>query len=785
MLKNYLKVAFRNLWKKKGFSFINITGLSIGMASAVLILLWIYSEISFDQFHEKSERIYQMYNRSVFDGKLWCWGTTPKPMGAALRKDYPQVENAARVTQGTFLTSVGEKHLNSSGYLTDPDFLKIFSFPLLKGDAARALGKAGSIVITEKLAQKLFGEADAFGKVIRIDSIAQFTVTGIMKDLPANTRFDFEFLLPWSYMKTIGWDDNYWGNNSVQTYVLLKPGVTEAMANNRFRNITKSHSDTKDIEVFVHPITKWRLYSKFENGQIVGGRIGVVRLFGIIAGFILLIACINFMNLSTARSEKRAKEVGIRKVVGAQKGLLVSQFLGESILISLLAGMVAMIIVQLSLSGFNELTDKHLSIPYGSVLFWLASLVFVMLTGIIAGSYPAFYLSAYKPVSVLKGTFKAAHALVTPRKILVVMQFTFAIGLIICTIIVNQQIRYAQARETGYKKDNLVYTFIQGDVEKHYTAISNELLNSGAVTSITKTSAPITQKWSDSWGYSWKGKDPNAKLDFCIYNVDGNFAKTTGLRILRGRDIDVKTYPTDSNAMLLNEAAVKIMGFKDPIGQTVTNGDDGKWHVVGVIPDFILSSPYEPVSPMIVQGPKAWFNVIHLRLNSARATSDNLAKTEAIFKKYNPDYPPAFKFVDDEYGHKFAEEKRIGTLSGLFAGLTIVISCLGLFALATYMAENRIKEIGVRKVLGASVSSITTLLSTDFLKLVCISFVVAVPLAWWGMHTWLQSYTYRVPISIWVFAVTGVISVFIAVATISYQAIKAAIANPVKSLRTE
>ncbi len=538
------------------------------------------------------------------------------------------------------------------------------------------------------------------------------------------------------------------------------------------------------MEVFLHPASKWRLYSKFEDGKITGGKIETVRMFGIIAALILLIACINFMNLSTARSEKRAKEVGIRKVVGAQKGYLIGQFLGESILIAFISGIVAIILVQLSLSGFNTITSKNLYINYGSISFWLAVVGFIIFTGVLAGSYPAFYLSSFQPVSVLKGTFRKMNALVTPRKVLVVIQFWVAIVLIICTVIVEQQIKYAQNRETGYAKNNLIYHMLTGDLDKNYLAVRTDLINSGAAVAVSKTSQPITQGWSDSWGFEWQGKDPNVKIDFDRFCVDENFTKTTGSTIVRGRDIDLTNHPADSTAIVLNETAVKMMGFKEPIGQVIK--DDGiTWQVVGVLKDFILRSPYEPMRPMVIEGSKGFFNAVHIRLNSNNATEKNIAIIEKLFKKYNPQYPFEYHFVDEEYEQKFFDEKRTATLAALFSGLTIVISCLGLFGLATYMAENRIKEIGVRKVLGASVTGITTLLSKDFIVLVIIAIVFASPFAWYIMSTWLKTYNYRTDIHWWVFAGAGLLAIAIAILTVSYQAIKAALSNPVKSLRTE
>lgn len=785
MIKNYLKVAFRNLLRKKGFSLINILGLAIGMASAILIFLWIQNEVSYDQFHPKKERIYEAWNRASFSGELNCWNTTPKVLARTLEHDIPEVERAARVNNSNYLFSVGDKRITSRGCTVDSGFLQVFRFPMLRGNRLTALDDMHSIVLTEKFAKKLFGHEDAMGRIIKLDNKDNFTVTGIVKDLPNNTRFEFEYLLPWSYLRYLGNDDENWGNNSTRTYVLLKEGARFASANAKIKTIKQKYArDEQDWEMFLYPISRWRLYSSFTDGVEDGGRITFVKLFGTIAIFILLIACINFMNLSTARSEKRAKEVGIRKVVGARKSALVSQFIGESILIAFIAGLFSILLVQLSLPAYNELTDKKLFIDYGNINFWLSGLALVIFTGVLAGSYPAFFLSSFKPVKVLKGTFKKSAALVTPRKVLVVLQFTFAIVLIICTIIVKQQIDHAQSRETGYNRNNLIYHFLSGDIEKNYSAIKNELLSSGVASNVTKTSAPLTQSWSDGWGQEWEGKDPNDKTDFYRYNQDEGLGETAGLQFIKGRDFNLSQFPTDSTAMIINESSLKVMKFKDPMGKIVKdNGQD--WHIVGVIKDFILTSPYEPTRPMLIFGAGSWFNTMLIRLNSNHTTAQNLKKAEAIFKKYNPEYPFDYTFIDEEYARKFENEKRTGTLAALFAGLTIFISCLGLFGLATYMAENRIKEIGIRKVLGASVAGVTALLSKDFLKLVFLSLLIAVPLSWWAMTKWLEDYTYRVSIEWWVFALAGFLSILIALLTVSYESIKAAIANPVKSLRSE
>ncbi len=786
MLRNYIKIALRNLLRSKGFSVINISGLAIGMASAILILLWVQNEISYDRFHEKNNRLYEVWENSIYDGALQTGPPTPQLMGPALKSDYPEIENAARISwNSSILFGYGDKVLKATGTWADPSFLTMFSFPLLKGNASTALNDPYSLVITEKMSRKLFGDEDPIGKIVRFDNSENFKVTGLLKDLPNNTQFDFEFLNSSAFIESKKYLDSDWTDVSIRTFVLLKPNTRLADVNSKIKNIVIKYSGgrSKD-ESFLYPVSQLRLYSKFTDGKPVGGRIETVRLFTLIAVFILFIACINFMNLSTARSEKRAKEVGIRKVAGALKKSLVGQFLIESIIISGIAGIVALIIVQFSLPAFNQLTEKQLYIDYTNFNFWLISIGFVLFTGMLAGSYPAFFLSSFKPVAVLKGTFKKVNALVTPRKILVVSQFTFAIILVISTIIIVQQIKYAQERSAGYDKNNLVYVFIEGDIPKNYQLIKNELMNSGTAIAVSQTMAPLTQSWSSGMSLNWQGKDPNTRPTFDRSTTDGGIVKTAGLELVQGRDIDINKYPTDSTACIINESAAKIMNFKNPIGQLVFD-DPINWHIVGVIKDFILQSPYDKTRPIIFKGPKYGSNVMNIKFNNKYTTAQNLASTEKILKKYNPAYPFEYHFIDEEYAKKFSDQQLIGTLAGLFAGLTIFISCLGLFGLATYMAESRIKEVGVRKILGASVSNIAALLSKDFVTLVIISIFIASPIAWYFMKQWLISFDYRIHISWYVFALAGLTAIIIALITVSFQAIKAAIANPVKSLRTE
>ncbi|HKZ67750.1 MAG TPA: ABC transporter permease [Chitinophagaceae bacterium] len=789
MIKNYFKSAWRNLVRGKSFSIINISGLAVGMAGAILILLWLQNEISYDKFHENKKSLYEVYGLTTLEGKFFTINQTEQPLGPALKQDFPEVEATSRLAEvSSFLFTAGDKSLAGvEGSFVDPSFFQMFSFPLIAGNKNDQLKNVYSIVITEKFAKKIFGNEDALNKTIKIDSADNFIITGVLKDMPSNTRFNFEFLLSWDYLKKLGWNNDSWLSNNVSTFVLLKPNTDADAFNNKIKDIVKRNTNRKDVWThFLFPLDQWHLYSKFENGKPAGGRIETVRLFGIIAVFILLIACINFMNLSTARSEKRAKEVGIRKVAGAGKGLLVGQFIAESVLTAKIAGVIALLVVQLALPSFNTLVNSQLSIQYNSLFFWLSAISFILFTGLLAGCYPAFYLSSFKPVSIFKKQFKRGHSVLSPRKVLVVLQFTFAIILIICTIVVQNQIHYAQERQIGYSANNLIHVDFVGDIEKNYPLIKQDLINSGIASSVTKTMSTITQRGTNTWGLRWQGRNPDFDETIALFSADADLVKTSGLQLIAGRDIDIYKYPTDSFAAVLNETAVKTMGFKDPIGQIINEPAENKsWHVVGVVRDYIAGSPYEKIPPMVIEGAGSWFTTMHIKFNAAFSTAENLAKAELIFKKYNPAYPFDYKFVDQEYAKQFNNEQRTKTLAGLFASLAIFISCLGLFGLSAYVAESRVKEIGVRKVLGASVLGIAKLLSYDFVKLVIVSIIIASPVAWYVMNRWLQDYTYRMNIGLSIFLVGGLLAIIIALITVSFQSIKAAIANPVQSLRTE
>jgi putative ABC transport system permease protein len=653
---------------------------------------------------------------------------------------------------------------------------------MVAGSPATALQDPDAMVVTQSMAKKLFGDKDPMGRTVLIEH-NRYVVTGVLKDLPTNSTLNFEFLLPWSYETRAYGDDNDWGSNSVNTYVQLQPSATEAVLDQQIRKITISHSRNTS-EVFLHPMAKWHLYSDFENGKPAGGRITVIVLLSIIAAFILLVACINFMNLSTARSERRAKEVGIRKVAGAYRSMLIGQFLGESLLVALLAALFALALVQLSLPAFDSLISIPLTIPYANPWFWTCAIAFTVFTGILAGSYPAFFLSAFRPISVLKGSFKKSHAVINPRKVLVVLQFSFAILLIICTLIVEKQMQYAQDRSAGFERGAILYQWNTGDINKNFDALKRELLSSGVATEVCRSNYPLTATNTSTMAIEWPGKRPDDKTNIDKLAEDQDLVKTAGLQLVAGRDLDLAHYPTDSTGILLNETAVRVMGFKQPIGQIVTH--DVPYHVVGVVKDFITGSPYDPIGPMVIEGARSnYFNATNIRLSGDRPMSATLDKLREIFTRYNPEFPFEYHFAREDYARKFSDTQQIATLTGLFAGLTIFISCLGLFGLAAYMAEARIKEIGVRKVLGASVLSITTLLTREFLLLVFLSLLIASPIAWFVMHSWLQTYSYRVTIDPWVFLLSGGLAILISILTVGGQAIAAARTNPARSLRPE
>ncbi|WP_286735822.1 MULTISPECIES: ABC transporter permease [Sphingobacterium] len=797
MIRNYIKIAWRNLVKNKSFSLINIIGLAIGMAGALLIALWLQNMLTMDRFHEKGDRLHVLSNRDEFQGEKSAWAYTPKILAPSLAADFPDIEAFTRYNEGSqFLTTFNEKKLIANTVFIDPGFFKMFSLPFVKGEQNVRFDHPKGLVLTESYAKALFGNEDPIGKSVRIDSVNQVTVQAILKDLPSNSSFKFDILLPFEYAKIIGYVDDNWSNNSITTYVLLKEGTSVNAFNDKIRTYLRDHINTSNKaagytsarntgEIFAFPYPDSFLYNSGKGGNYTSGRIDIVKLFAWIGVFILLVASINFMNLSTARSERRAKEVGVRKVIGANKTSLMAQFLVESILISLIGMVLATILVFMVLPFFNELVGKQLSLSLLNLPTWLFLIGFALFTGVLAGTYPAFFLSSFQPIKTLKGKFVSKTRGLSIRSLLVVIQFSLAIILIIATVIVAKQIQYTKQRDRGYNENGLLYSSIQGDLEKNYKILRNELLASNAVVSVSKNMSPVTDFYSNGWGFtSGTPTEQDKRISYNRFSTDADAVKNLGLTLIQGRDIDIYKFATDSTALILNESAVKSLHLKNPVN-SIVDGDGTKWTVVGVVKDFIMGSPFGDNKPMVILGPQAWFTTIHYRLNPNNNIADNLKTIESIFKKFNPDYPFEYQFIDKTYEEKFKETKAIGTLAMIFAGLTIFISCLGLLALIAYMAETRMKEIAVRKVLGASVTQVTSLLSIDFIKLVVVAIFIATPIAWWAMDKWLQDYSYRIEIQWYYFVIAGLLAILISMATISYQAIKAALGNPVNSLRDE
>jgi len=789
MFKNYLLVTLRSLRKNGTYSFINIAGLSIGITCSVLILLWVFDELSFDKFHPKANRLYQVWINATFDGKINSWTSLPLPAYEALKTENSNILNTT-VTDwgGDHLFTVGDKRITKRSFYAGEEFLEMFQFPLVKGNAASVLDDPTSIVITESMAKVFFGETDPINQVIRVDNKSDLKVTGVLKDIPKNSSFQFDFLLPWKLNEQVNdWVKNAktnWGNNSFQIFMELNNGSNKALVEKSIKDliIKKDPSDYKR-ELFLHPLLKWRLNSNFENGKDAGGRMDFVRMFGIIAIFILVIACINFMNLSTARSERRAREVGIRKSVGSKRLELIFQFIGESLFISMVAFVIAILLAQLLMPYYNNLVDKKLFIDYQSPEFWLFAVGLIALTGIVSGSYPAFYLSSFQPAKVLKGKIQTGKSGSTPRKVLVTLQFGFSILLIVGTIVIYQQIQYSKSRSLGYEQENLITVAYTDEVGKNFRAIKLELLQTGVVNAVTKSNSPITEIWSNNF-LGWPGKPESQKVIFSTIATEYDYTKTMGIKIVEGRDFS-EDFKSDSMAILVNKAAMDLMQLKNPIGERLDLWGK-KRELIGIVDNVLMGSPFQPVKPMFVVLQPDWASSVTIRLEKTKDLTASLKKVEAVFKKYSPAYPFEYDFADVEFAKKFNDINMTSRLASLFALLAIVITGLGLFGLAAFAAEQRTKEIGIRKVMGASVPSLVGLMSKDFSRLVIIAFLISSPIAWWLLnHFILDKYKYRIDIAWWVFPVTGLIALIFALAIVSTQALRAAHANPAVSLRND
>ncbi|CAG5069665.1 hypothetical protein DYBT9623_02401 [Dyadobacter sp. CECT 9623] len=791
MIRNYFKIALRNLSKNKVYSFINIIGLAVGIAVAMLIGLWVWDELSYNKYHKNYDRVTQAWINQTFNGQTFTGTAVSIPAVTEMATKYGsnfKFTSLASWNYGHLLAN-GDKKINKPGMYAEPSLPEMLSLKMIKGDY-NALKNPGSIMISESLAKSLFGNEEALNKTLQLDIKKNVKVTGIYEDIPFNSNFhELNLILPWNdYLQAENWvksAQQEWGNHSFQFFAQVADNVDIAKASLKIRDVEMPHafSKTDKPQYFLHPMSRWHLYSDFKNGLNIGGGIQFVWLFTIIGVFVLLLACINFMNLSTARSEKRAKEVGIRKSIGSLRSQLVFQFLSESFLVVCFALILAVLFVLICLPAFNDLSGKQVEFPFFSPQFWLALIVFSLFTGLISGSYPAFYLSSFNPLAVLKGTFKVGKWSAVPRKVMVVMQFTVSITLIIGTIIVFQQIQHAKSRPVGYDRQGLLQIDMSPNLFGKYYPLRDDLMKTGVVHEMSESSSPTTSINSNQIGFEWDGMEAGSMPLFGTIACTHDFGKTIGWKIIDGRDFS-RDYSTDTSAFVLNEAAVKLTGIKDIVGKTIRYNKK-PMQVVGVIKDMVMQSPYEPAVPTIFMLNYEWASLINVKLLPGKPADQALKKVKAVFRKHDQDSPFAFKFADDEYDAKFRAEERIGKLARVFAVLAIIISCLGLFGLAAYTAEQRTKEIGIRKALGASVAQMWAMLSKEFIYLVLISCVLASPIALYFLSDWLKRYEYHIELSWFVFAISAFTAILITLLTVSFQAIKAALTNPVKSLRSE
>jgi len=792
MLLNYIKTAWRSLRRYKAFSAINIFGLALGMTCSLLILLWVQDERSVDAFHTHGKQLYQVYERNYYDGKIDAGYPTQGLLAEELKKVIPEIQYASAMDNaaapGAASTiEVGNKVSKRTGSFAGPDFFSMFSFPLLQGTPETALNAPGMIAISRTMAGFFFGgPQQAIGKTLRFDNEEELRISAVFEDAPATSSLRFDFLRSWvDYVRQNPWVNN-WGNSSPSTYVQLRTEADPVKVGAKIKDFIyryKTKNKAFYTEMAIQSFPEKYLHSTFKNGFIDGGRIEYVQLFTIVAIFILLIACINFMNLATAQAAKRAKEIGIRKVIGAARLLLIGQFMGEALLLTFLSLGIALLLSALLLPAFNDLTGKQLTLPVTQPVFWMMLTGLLIMTGLVAGSYPAFFLSSLRPVKVLKGSLKFNWREIVVRRGLVVFQFSLSLLLIVGMIVIYRQLNYIQTKNIGYDRENLIYIPIEGDLVKNFTWFKEEAGKLPGIVAISKMRNSPTIIMHHTGDIDWPGKDPNLPASFADGVVGYDFVSTLKLHLKEGRDFS-KNFPTDSVGFLLNETAVRQMGLQDPIGQTITWAPrTGK--VIGVLSDFHFNSMHNSIDPLIIRLDENWsWGTILVRTRTGKI-KETLANLEKICKDLNPKFPFTWQFSDQEFAKLYQSEQLVGKLSNYFAFLGIFISCLGLFGLATFSAAQRTKEIGVRKVLGASVPGIALLLATDFLKTVLLSIVLAFPAAWLIMNKWLENFAYRIDMEWWMFMLAGIMTIGIALLTVSYQSVSSALANPIKSLRTD
>ncbi len=788
MLRNYFNIAIRSLQRNLAYSFINLAGLSIGIACTILILLWVHDEITFNTSFSNYESIHLVKVNINADNGVITGSLSPYPLKDYMLQDSRVKRMAITIPQSALL-SVGDKKLRKSGLDVSESFLTMFDFRIVHGDRETALNDMMSIVLTKSTAIALFGTDDVVGKMltVKIENPEDLKITAVIEDAPLNSSFNPSFLLSFKYFeRTAPWlmyAQENWTNNSFNIYVQLQAGATKEDVDKSIKNLIKEKSNnTAQSELFLHPMSRWRLYNNFENGKEAGGLIDYVIMFSCIGGFILLMACINFMNLATARSQHRAREVGVRKSVGSSRKQLIMQFMGESIVMATLSLLLGIVLVEIALPVYNSLIDKTLTMPYATPGFWIFAIGLIAITGILAGSYPALYLSSFRPAKILKGNSSPERKGNSPRQILVVVQNAFAIMLIIGTTIVYLQINHLKDREAGYDRENLMLLWSNVDIEKNYRAIKEELVSSGAATAVTKSNSPVTRIFASS-KISWPGMLPNQHLEATNIATEYDYAMTLGIKLLEGRDFSPE-FKSDTAAILINKVALEAMNLANPIGQKIEMWEQ-QWTIIGVMDNVLMGSGSREIQPLVMTMDPTWSTTITIRVPKSNDLPEAVKKIEDVFKKYSPDYPFEYRFADVEFDQKFSTIEMTSRLSGTFAMLAIFITALGLFGMAAFTAEQRTKEIGIRKVLGASVASVLVLLSKEFSKMVLIAFVLSVPFAWWAATDFLQQYQIRIAMPLWVFPVAGLVSLIITIMIAMTQALKAATTNPVKSLRSE
>lgn len=786
MIKNYFKIAWRNVLKNKGYSTLNIFGLAIGITCASLILLWVQDEMSFDEGIKDENLVYNVPTNQKYDGE---WRTffmaTPGPLAAVLKTEIPEITKAARLRDASFLFSEGDEVINSKGAYADQDLFDIFNLKFIAGTAKEAFKNKNGIIITQKMASILFGDSQkAFGETIRVDQKSNYTVTGIIEDLPENSTYTFSWLVPFeNFTDGKEWTQGY-GSNFTDTFVKLAPGANVEKTDKKVRALLPAKTGDADTEAILFSANDWHLRANFKDGKIAGGRIEYVRLFIFIALIILVIACINFMNLATARSEKRANEIGMRKTLGSGRKQLIFQFIIEAVLTATLAGVLSAIVLIAVLPEFNELVDKNLSLDLTlpSHLFPLLSIT--LICGVLAGLYPAFYLSAFRPIEVLKGARRHTGKASFIRKGLVVAQFAVSIIFIISTIVVYQQVQHIKDRNLGLEKENLIeIPAANGSIIKNFKPIEQELQASGMIESAGLMNSHILSAGNNTSSVQWKGRPETGDILISFRTITPNFFKATGMNIKEGKGFGT-AQGIDSTNVLITESFAKLINTENVLGTTL-HWQEQNFTIIGVVNNYLYGDMYGSSDPVMFFHQAEGANYMYIKPTSGIAITKVLKEIKTVLNEQNPGFPFEYRFVDDAFNERFKSEQLVGNLSQIFAVLAIIISCMGLFGLSAYTAEQRRKEIGVRKVLGANVINIVRLLSTDFMKLVLIAIALAVPMAWWTMQQWLQSFAYRIDISGWVFVIAGLTAILIALLTVSFQAIKAAIANPVKSLRTE